>query len=168
MYRVGVDTIGFTANGNAQIAIYDGGIYPLGTTSTKMLGLASYKWQDIYCMPSSSTGSGTGLVVTSSGLFAKITSSIRHKDNVKTLDFDSSKLDNLRPVKFNYKDDMKRGDMTSNIGLIAEEVNELYPELIVYNEEGNPEAVKYDGLSVMLLNEVKKLRKEVNKLKEKK
>jgi hypothetical protein len=168
MYRVGVDTIGFTANGNAQIAIEDGSIYPLGTTSTKMLGLASYKWQDIYCMPSSSTGSGTGLVVTSSGLFAKITSSIRHKDNVKTLDFDSSKLDNLRPVKFNYKDDMKRGDMTSNIGLIAEEVNELYPELIVYNEEGNPEAVKYDGLSVMLLDVVKKLRKEVKELKGKK
>jgi hypothetical protein len=119
-------------------------------------------------MPSTSTGSGTGLVVTAGGLFAKTTSSIRHKDNVKTLDFDSSKLDNLRPVKFNYKDDMKRGDMTSNIGLIAEEVNELYPELIVYNEEGNPEAVKYDGLSVMLLDVVKKLRKEVKELKEKK
>jgi hypothetical protein len=38
----------------------------------------------------------------------------------------------------------------------------------VYNEEGNPEAVKYDGLSVMLLDVVKKLRKEVKELKEKK
>ena len=43
----------------------------------------------------------------------------------------------------------------------------MYPELINYNKEGKPESVKYDGLSVMLLEEVTKLRQEVNELKEK-
>ena len=58
-------------------------------------------------------------------------------------------------------------DDASDIGLIAEEVNEVYPELINYNEEGKPESVKYDGLSVMLLDEVKALRQEIKELREK-
>ena len=89
-------------------------------------------------------------------------SSIAYKDNVKELVFDSSKLDTLRPVSFNYK-----MDDVQDIGLIAEEVNEIYPELVNYDKEGKPYSVKYNGLSVVLLDEVKKLRKEVKELKEK-
>ena len=128
---------------------------------TQTLGTASYRWRDIYCLPSSTT-TGTDLIVTTAGLFAKKSSSIQYKDNVKALDFDSSKLDNLRPVSYTYK-----FDNAPDIGLIAEEVNEVYPELVNYNEEGKPESVKYDGLSVMLLDEVKALRQEIKELKEK-
>jgi hypothetical protein len=128
---------------------------------TQTLGTASYRWRDVYCLPSSTT-TGTDLIVTTGGLFAKKSSSIQYKDNVKALDFDSSKLDNLRPVSYTYK-----FDDAPDIGLIAEEVNEVYPELVNYNEEGKPESVKYDGLSVMLLDEVKALRQEIKELKEK-
>ena len=128
---------------------------------TQTLGTASYRWRDIYCLPSSTT-TGTDLIVTAAGLFAKKSSSIQYKDNVKALDFDSSKLDNLRPVSYTYK-----FDDAPDIGLIAEEVNEVYPELVNYNEEGKPESVKYDGLSVMLLDEVKALRQEIKELREK-
>ena len=58
-------------------------------------------------------------------------------------------------------------DDVQDIGLIAEEVNEIYPELVNYDKEGKPYSVKYNGLSVVLLDEVKKLRKEVKELKEK-
>ena len=46
-------------------------------------------------------------------------------------------------------------------GLIAEEVAEVFPELVVYDEEGRPETVKYHLLSSMLLNEVQKLSERV-------
>ena len=39
--------------------------------------------------------------------------------------------------------------------LIAEEVAEVFPDLVVYDEEGEPFTVKYHILSSMLLNELK-------------
>mgnify|MGYP003328152814 CR=1 FL=1 len=81
------------------------------------------------------------------------------------------KIYQLRPVRFNWDKDsdvwIPDKDDVEDHGLIAEEVNEIYPELINYNGEGNPESVKYNSLSVMLLDEVKILRKEVKALKEK-
>ena len=139
MYQYGDDQVAISVAGTARFITTASGIYATTTTTT-----------------------GTDVIVTAEGLFAKKSSSIQYKDNVETLDFDSSKLDSLRPVSYNYK-----SDNAPDIGLIAEEVNEVYPELINYNKEGKPESVKYDGLSVMLLEEVTKLRQEVNELKEK-
>ena len=139
MYQYGDDQVAISVAGTARFITTASGIYATTTTTT-----------------------GTDVIVTAAGLLAKKSSSIQYKDNVETLDFDSSKLDSLRPVSYNYK-----SDNAPDIGLIAEEVNEVYPELINYNKEGKPESVKYDGLSVMLLEEVTKLRQEVNELKEK-
>jgi len=139
MYQYGDDQVSISVAGTARFITTASGIYATTTTTT-----------------------GTDVIVTAGGLFAKKSSSIQYKDNVETLDFDSSKLDSLRPVSYNYK-----SDNAPDIGLIAEEVNEVYPELINYNKEGKPESVKYNGLSVMLLEEVTKLRQEVNELKEK-
>ena len=41
-------------------------------------------------------------------------------------------------------------------GLIAEEVAEVYPELVAFGEDGKPYTVKYQYLATMLLNEVQK------------
>ena len=40
--------------------------------------------------------------------------------------------------------------------MIAEEVAEVFPELVVYNERGEPMTVKYHLLSSMLLNELER------------
>jgi len=47
-------------------------------------------------------------------------------------------------------------------------VHEILPELSVLDEKGRPEAVRYTMLSVLLLNEVQKLKKEIEELKENK
>ncbi|MGI9309460.1 MAG: hypothetical protein ACR2P6_09370, partial [Gammaproteobacteria bacterium] len=41
-------------------------------------------------------------------------------------------------------------------GLIAEEVAEVFPELVVRNQQGEPETVKYHLLATLLLNELQK------------
>ena len=41
----------------------------------------------------------------------------------------------------------------------------MLPELVVYDKEGKPDAVKYNALTVLLLQELKKLRQEVDDLK---
>ena len=139
VYQYADDQIGFAAGGGAYFVV---------TTSGPYAVLA--------------VGSGTPVEISGSGQLLKDTSSIRYKDNVQDLVVDSSQIDQLRPVKFKFK-----GQDRLQTGLIAEEVNEIYPELINYDTEGRPESIKYNGLSVMLLAEVKKLQQELKKLKEK-
>ena len=163
------DIITFTTNGSAKWSIGSGGDLLPSTDGSGGagfdIGSASYEVDKFYgytiYFSNSASTTGTDLIVTASGQIAKKSSSIQYKDNVKELVFDSSKLDGLRPVSYDYK-----LDDAPDIGLIAEEVDEVLPELINYDKEGNPESVKYHSLAVMLLDEVKKLRKEVKNLKE--
>jgi hypothetical protein len=62
-------------------------------------------------------------------------------------------------VVFHYKQEqtVPSGEVPLEYGLIAEEVAEIFPDLVVYDEEGLPFTVKYHLLSSMLLNELKKL-----------
>jgi len=69
----------------------------------------------------------------------------------------SEALHQLRPVTFRYKQAYEDGQKPIQYGLIAEEVAEVFPELAVYNEDGQPETVKYQLLSSLLLNEFLKL-----------
>jgi len=62
----------------------------------------------------------------------------------------------LRPVSFLYKPEYAKGDRTLQYGLIAEEVAKVYPELVAYDNDGQPYTVRYQYLSTMLLNEVQK------------
>jgi transposase len=42
-------------------------------------------------------------------------------------------------------------------GLVAEEVAKVYPELVIRDEAGNIQGVRYDELASMLLNEMQRL-----------
>jgi hypothetical protein len=75
----------------------------------------------------------------------------------------SEKLQRLRPVTFHFKSDTKG---TLEYGLIAEEVAKVYPELVIRNESGRIDGVRYDELAPMLLNEVKKQAAEIRDLKQ--
>ena len=59
---------------------------------------------------------------------------------------------------------MTNGEKPIQYGLIAEEVAETFPELAVFNADGQPETVKYQDLTPLLLNEVQKLRAEKDAL----
>ena len=67
----------------------------------------------------------------------------------------SERLLKLRPVTFRYKPSAAQGDKSVQYGLIAEEVAEVFPELVVFDKDGRPDAVKYQVLTPILLNELK-------------
>src|SRR4029450_7657763 len=50
---------------------------------------------------------------------------------------------------------------TPSFGLIAEEVAEISPDLVVLDKEGKPLTVRYDAVNAMLLNEFLKEHKKV-------
>ncbi len=63
----------------------------------------------------------------------------------------------LRPVIFAYRDDAQG---VTHYGLIAEEVATVYPELVTHTATGEVQAVRYQELIPMLLNELQRQRQE--------
>lgn len=102
------------------------------------------------------------LINTSTGQLGTVISSRRYKENIQDMEDASSPILSLRPVTFNFKTDAEKNNQ---FGLIAEEVSKIMPQLVTYNLEGQPETVHYHDLPVLLLNEVIKLRNELDFLK---
>ncbi|KKR95840.1 MAG: hypothetical protein UU47_C0024G0008 [candidate division TM6 bacterium GW2011_GWE2_41_16] len=110
----------------------------------------------LYCAAANNSIGVAGTALYIDGTTGKIgltTSSRRYKDNIQDMAQSSSDVTKLCPVTFNFKSDVLGA---RQFGLIAEEVAEVYPEL-VWTKDGQPEGVHYDRLPVMLLNEYQKM-----------
>jgi hypothetical protein len=94
------------------------------------------------------------------GQLGTISSSRRFKEDIRDMDNATERLMDLRPVLFRFKG--REGP--DEYGLIAEEVAEVFPDLVVYDSEGKPETVRYHLLSTMLLNELHKEHERVDGL----
>lgn len=71
----------------------------------------------------------------------------------------------LRPVVFRYKQHVANDpDTPLEFGLIAEEVAEIFPELVVYARDGKPETVKYHLLSSLLLELLQRQQVQIDQL----
>jgi len=103
---------------------------------------------------------GVGVVINSSGQLGAPTSSRRYKEDIQNMGDASRGLMDLRPVTFRYKKAAEDGSKPLQYGLIAEEVAEVYPDLVVYNKDGQPDAVQYQNVNAMLLNEVQRQESE--------
>ena len=73
----------------------------------------------------------------------------------------SEDLLKLKPVTFHYKDRDNKNDLTPQFGLIAEDVEQVNRDLVVYGKDGKLWSVRYDAVNVMLLNEFLKEHKKV-------
>jgi len=110
------------------------------------------------------SGAGTYAMkwTTGTGQFTKDTSSARYKDNIRDSVYGLSDIMKLRSAMFEYKND-KRTD----IGLIAEEVNEIIPILAIKDEQGRPDEVSYDRFVSILIKGMQELKAEIEILKNK-
>jgi hypothetical protein len=68
------------------------------------------------------------------------------------MDKASEALFSLKPVSFRYKKEIDPAGIPQ-LGLVAEEVEEINPDLVVRDKEGKPYSVRYDQVNAMLLNE---------------
>ena len=90
-------------------------------------------------------------------------SSMRYKEDIKDMNEESSPILNLRPVTFRYKGDGK--PQIKQYGLIAEEVNNVMPNLVLRGADGQIEAVQYTEITSLLLNEVIKQHRIIEDMK---
>ncbi len=141
--------------GNSDAAA-DNKVIKIGTEGTQQRTFVA----GIY---SNTAVSGLTVVVGSHGELGAVSSSERFKTTIAPMGSNTAKLQQLRPATFQYKTDPQG---TLRYGLIAEEVATVYPELVVRDNQGRIDGVRYDEFAPILLNEVQKQAAEIRELKD--
>ena len=98
------------------------------------------------------------VLIDSAGQLGTVSSSKRFKKEIKPMDSGSEAILALNPVTFQYKSDKSN---TPQFGLIAEEVAEVNPDLVVRDNNGDIYTVRYDAVNAMLLNEFLKAHRQI-------
>jgi Chaperone of endosialidase len=98
------------------------------------------------------------VVIDSAGQLGTASSSRRFKTEIKPMNSASESILALKPVTFRYKN-AKKG--TPQFGLVAEEVAEVNPDLVVRDKNGEIYTVRYDAVNAMFLNEFLKEHRKV-------
>ena len=114
------------------------------------------------------TGSTAGNVTISSYAALRVgsiteSSSIAIKENIFDFTSPLEKISKVRPVKYNRKTSKDKKE----IGLIAEELAEIFPELVENDKDGNPTSVNYTRAVTVLFDGFKQMYKELKEIKEK-
>lgn len=151
--------IGFDAGlnltiGSNNICIGNNGV--ANESETIRIGTAGIQTATFIAGISGTTSSeGVGVFVNGSGQLGTMTSTRRLKEDIREIAGESDGLMRLRPVAFRYKPQIDPTGLVQ-YGLIAEEVADVYPDLVVYDRDGRPETVRYHLVNALLLNEVQK------------
>ena len=104
---------------------------------------------------------GIPVLIDDTGQLGTVSSSRRFKKDIQPMDKASEEILALKPVTFHYN---SGGGGMRQFGLIAEDVAEVSPDLVVRDKEGNPYTVRYDQVNAMLLNEFLKEHRKVQEL----
>jgi hypothetical protein len=165
----GVVGFGGISNGSNRIFGYDGSIDGLYIAAATNKGIQF--WTDgtatrMVIRYDGNVGIGT---VTPSYLLdvngtARVTtlietSALKYKTNIQPLEPQLSKVTQLEPVTFDWLD---KPQTKTNIGLIADEVEKIYPEFVSKTEDGEIEGIEYSKLTTVLIQSIKELKEIVD------
>ena len=180
----GYQSLYLDATGSSNIAIgYQAGYYATGSNDIEIGNMGARDDDNVIRIGAQGTQTGTyiagissaqitgaAVYVTSSGQLGVLASSERYKTAITPIGESTQKLQQLRPVSFHLKTDPAGA---VQYGLIAEEVDKVYPELVIRDDTGKIQGVRYDELSPMLLNEMQQQQRinaaqtaEINHLKQ--
>jgi hypothetical protein len=143
-----------TGNNNIDI----GNLGNAGESGTIRIGAAGLQTRTFIAGIRGNPVAGNAVVISPSGQLGVVVSSERYKTDIHPMGSSTEKLDQLRPVTFRLKNDLQ-GPV--QYGLIAEEVAEVYPELVIRAEDDRIDGVRYEELTPMLLNELQRQEREI-------
>jgi hypothetical protein len=113
-----------------------------------------------YLMATGTTSStGTALVMDATGRVYMATSSKEFKKNIRTFNPDIESILKIKPVKYEYKETNQ-----TDIGYLAEEFESLGLKSLLNYKDGKPFSIKYDKLSIYIIEILKAQEKQINDL----
>ncbi|HMF08803.1 MAG TPA: tail fiber domain-containing protein [Thermoanaerobaculia bacterium] len=152
----------YYTNGNDNICIGNTGV--AGQGGTIRIGTTGVHGDTFIAgIFGTSSSNGVGVFVNSLGQLGTDTSSRRFKEEIRDIGEESDALMRLRPVAFRYKPNIDPAGL-QQYGLIAEEVADVYPDLVAYGTDGQPVTVRYHIINALLLNEVQKHNRKIEEL----
>ena len=161
---IGEGALKNNTTGSCNIALGDGAGYRV-TTAHDVIAIGTLGANVSFsCFIGYIRGTATAnadaipVLIDSAGQLGTLSSSRRFKKEIKPMDKASESLLALKPVTFHYKSDKTN---RPEFGLIAEEVAEVNPDLVVRDEKGEIYTVRYDAVNAMLLNEFLKEHRKV-------
>jgi hypothetical protein len=153
---IGSGALGFSTTGHGNTALGDGAGGNV-TTASNVISIGSNGANVTNsCFIGNIRGITTAnndavqVMIDSAGQLGTVSSSRRYKTDIKPMDKGSESILALKPVSFRYK---AHKDATPQFGLIAEQVAEVNPDLVVRDKNGEIYTVRYDAVNAMLLNE---------------
>jgi hypothetical protein len=127
--------IDFRMGNISQASINSSGVFSIGT-----LGAAG----------------ATALCRNASNQISTCSSSLRYKTNIGSFSSGLKFVKKLKPISFDWKD----GGM-KDVGFGAEDIAKIDSRFVTYNSNGEVEGVKYDRVSVVLVNAVKEQQEQI-------
>jgi uncharacterized coiled-coil protein SlyX len=177
----GINSLSHNTTGNSNVALGDRAGFNLTTGSNNIfigagvlgnatdantirIGNFTQKKTFIGGISGKTVANGVGVIVGTSGQLGTVVSSARFKTAIKPMDKTSEAILALKPVTFRYKHELDP-DGVPQFGLVAEEVENVNPDLVVRDEEGKVMTVRYEAVNAMLLNEFLKEHRQVEEQK---
>ena len=108
----------------------------------------------------------TGTIKATNDIIAFSSSDRELKNNIKPIPWALDKINKIGGYSFDWNEDKQDIYKGTDIGVIAQEIEEVLPELVQTRENGY-KAVKYDKLVSLLIEGIKDLSKEVDELRKK-
>jgi endosialidase-like protein len=105
-------------------------------------------------------GASSPVLVDANGELGTTASSRRFKTDIQPLGPSLEGLMKLKPVSFRYKDGGAGGAL--QFGLLAEQVANVYPNLVVNGEDGLPSSVAYHELPALLLAKIQAQQRQID------
>jgi hypothetical protein len=127
--------------------------HPGAVSESRTMRLGNVQTRTFIAGVTTAAVTGTNVVINGSGQLGVPLSSARYKRDIETMGARSEGVLKLRPVTFTYKQDGAGG---RQYGLIAEEVATVFPELVTHTATGEVQAVRYQELIPMLVNELQR------------
>ena len=115
-------------------------------------------------MLASATFTDTSLTVVGDVIAYGSPSDIRLKENIKPIESALDKVSKLQGVTFDWKKSDSILDIKKDIGFIAQDVQEVIPELVRENKDGML-SMRHQGIAPILLEAIKELKAEIEELK---
>ena len=107
--------------------------------------------------------SALSVVMDNTGKIGTHVSSARFKSGIMDISDEHDRFMKLRPVRYHLKRDARK---TPLYGFLAEELAQVYPELVVYDNDGQPLGIKEYQLFGILVHELQRLNDEVKTLRQ--
>ena len=160
----------FRTNGTNRMVIENDGQVGIGTTApTEKLDVdGNVRFRQVPTLPVLTDGSERVLYINTDGTLVKATSGTisdrRLKEDIKELQGALDQVTKLRGYSYYFKSDSSQ---TRQIGVMAQELERAYPELVLEDPESGYKRVQYPQLTAVLIQAIKEQQQQIELLKAK-